>query len=161
MTSAVRLVVCLILVIVACASAEAQGLGGASTIRGVVKDPTGGVMVSVTVEIANPLSGFKRSAVTDATGAFTFSNLPANPYRVSVDAQGFKPFEQDVDVRSSVPIDLTLKLELGGTTVSVSVAGSAGLVERDPSAHTDIDQSLVAKLPLEPTSGISQAITLA
>ena len=34
-------------------------------------------------------------------------------------------------------------------------------MERDPSAHTDIDQSLIAKLPLESSAGLNQVITLA
>src|SRR5206468_6492601 len=36
------------------------------------------------------------------------------------------------------------------------------LVEHDPTAHTDLDQSLIAKLPLESTSlGLNQVITMA
>ena len=46
--------------------ASAQGLGGAGTVQGTVKDPTGGVMQSVEVKITNALSGFSRSATTDA-----------------------------------------------------------------------------------------------
>jgi hypothetical protein len=34
---------------------QAQGLGGAGTIQGTVKDPTGGVMQSVSVSIRNPV----------------------------------------------------------------------------------------------------------
>ena len=36
----------------------AQELGGAGTVQGTVKDPTAGVMQSVEVKIANPVSGF-------------------------------------------------------------------------------------------------------
>ena len=45
-----------------------QGLGGAGTVQGTVKDPTGGVMQAVQVKIANPVSGFTRTAATDAAG---------------------------------------------------------------------------------------------
>ena len=55
--------------------ARAQGLGGAGTVEGTVKDPTGGVVVAVTVDISNPVTGFKRSATTDAAGKFVFRNL--------------------------------------------------------------------------------------
>jgi hypothetical protein len=140
----------------------AQGLGGAGTVQGTVKDPTGGVMVAVTVDLSNPVTGFKRSTTTDAAGKFVFRNLPPNPYHVAVSAQGFAPFERDVDVRSAVPIDLTVPLELAGATSSVEVVGHAeDLLERDPTAHTDIDQSLIAKLPLESSAGLNQVITLA
>src|SRR3979411_3226303 len=71
--------------------ADAQGLGGAGTAEGTVKDPTGGVMVAVTVDISNPVTGFKRSATTEAAGKFVFRNLAPNPYHLEVTAQGFDP----------------------------------------------------------------------
>ena len=37
----------------------AQGLGGAGTVQGTVKDPTGGVMVAVTVDHQQPGDGFQ------------------------------------------------------------------------------------------------------
>src|SRR6476469_4107792 len=92
----------------------AQELGGAGTVQGTVKDPTGGVMQSVEVKIANPVSGFTRTATTDAAGKFTFRNLPPNPYHLTVDAQGFQTLERDVSVRSGVPIDVDLQLALAG-----------------------------------------------
>jgi hypothetical protein len=139
----------------------AQELGGAGTVQGTVKDPTGGVMVAVAVDITNPVSGFKRSTTTDAAGRFVFRNLPPNVYHVAVSAQGFQPLAKDVTVRTAVPIDLDLSLALEGATSSVEVVGHADLLERDPTAHTDIDSSAIARLPLDSSSGLNQVITLA
>jgi hypothetical protein len=143
-------------------SVTAQELGGAGTVQGTVKDPTGGVMQSVEVKISNPVTGFTRTTTTDAAGKFTFRNLPPNPYHISVAAQGFNTLERDVDVRSAVPMDVQLQLALAGTAESVSVVGHAeDLLERDPTAHTDVDQSLIEKLPSEASAGLNQIITLA
>src|SRR5258706_6147294 len=142
--------------------ASAQGLGGAGTVQGTVKDPTGGVMQAGEVRIANPVSGYSRTTTTDTTGKYVFSNLPPNPYHLSVERQGFQPLEKDVDVRSGVPITLDLSLALAGTTATVEVVGHAeDLLERDPTAHTDIDQSLMTRLPIETSGGLNQVITLA
>jgi hypothetical protein len=143
--------------------AFAQGLGGAGTVQGTIKDPTGGVMQAVQVRISNPVSGFSRTASTDAAGHYVFSNLPPNPYHITVDVQGFQTLERDVDVRSGVPITLDLTLALAGATAAVDVVGHAGdLLERDPTAHTDIDQTLIARLPLETSSsGLNQIVTMA
>jgi hypothetical protein len=144
------------------AGARAQGLGGAGTVQGTVKDPTGGVMQAVEVKISNPVSGFTRTTTTDASGKYVFTNLAPNPYHVSVAAQGFKTLERDVDVRSGVPMTVDLALALEGAATTVDVVGHAeDLLERDPTAHTDIDQSLISKLPLESSSGLNQVITLA
>src|SRR3954467_3437762 len=157
-----RVVVALMFLSVVASPTVAQGLGGAGTVQGTVKDPTGGVMQAVQVRISNPVSGFSRTASTDATGKYVFSNLPPNPYHITVQAQGFQTSERDVDVRSGVPITLDLTLALGATT-AVEVVGHAGdLLERDPTAHTDIDQTLIAKLPLETSSsGLNQIVTMA
>src|SRR5215470_8673797 len=92
-----------------CVSASfvsAQGLGGAGTLQGTVKDPTGGVMQSVVVKITSALSGFSRSVTTDAMGRYAFSNLAPNSYHISVEVQGFEPLVRDVDVRTGVPVTL-------------------------------------------------------
>ena len=155
----------IVLVCVSCISAGvvvAQGLGGAGTIQGTVKDPTGGVMQAVDVKIANPVSGFTRTVTTDAGGKYVFGNLPPNSYHISVEAQGFQRLERDVEVRTAVPITLDLALALVSATTSVEVVGhTEDLLERDPTAHIDIDQSRVAKMPLESSSGLNQIITLA
>jgi len=142
-------------------AAHGQGLGGAGTVQGTVKDPTGGVMQAVEVRISNPVSGFSRTATTDAAGKYVFSNLPQNPYHLTVEAQGFKSIERDVDVRSAVPIQLDLTLDVG-VTEAVSVVGhSEDLIERDPTAHTDIDTSRIDKMAIETSAGLNQVITLA
>src|SRR6202030_2415406 len=110
------------------------------------KAPTGGVMLAVTVDISNPVTGFKRSSTTDVAGKFVFGNLAPNPYHLEVTAQGFDPLTRDIDVRSAVPIDLDLSLQLAGTTASVDVVGKAqDLTERDPTAHTDVDRNVIDK----------------
>ena len=144
------------------AGVSAQGLGGAGTVQGTVKDPTGGVMQAVDVKISNAVSGFARTTTTDAAGKFVFGNLPPNSYHVSIEAQGFNAFERDVNVRSGVPIAFDISLTLAGASSTVEVVGHAeDLTERDPTAHTDIDQSMMSKLPLESSSGLNQVITLA
>ena len=82
---------------------------------------------------------------------------------MSVEVEGFQTLERDVDVRSGVPITLDLTLALASATAAVDVVGHAeDLLERDPTAHTDIDQSLIARLPIETSSGgLNQVVMLA
>ena len=78
-------------------------------------------------------------------------------------AQGFQAVERDVDVRTGVPITMDLQPPLAVATSSVQVVGhNEDLLERSPTAHTDIDQTLIAKLPVEASSGgLNQIVTLA
>ena len=140
---------------------HAQALGGAGTLMGTVKDATGGVQVGATVSLSNPVAGFKREATTDQAGQFVFRNLPPNPYHLAIAMANFQTLVKDVDVSSAVPVDLgSLTLALGAASTSVEV-DATNLVENTPLAHTDIDQSVVSKLPVEAQSGLNQAITLA
>ena len=82
--------------------------------HGTVADPTGAVVANAAVEIRNPVSGFSRTAITDTGGKFTIPNVPFNPYHVAVNGQGFSPYADDVDVRSVVPVNLSIVLQVKG-----------------------------------------------
>ncbi len=90
-----------LLVFILALAALAQS-GGSSTVTGTILDPSGAVVPGATVEIHNPVSGFDRSATTDSKGSFTIANVPFNPYHLSVNADGFASYAQDIDVRSVV-----------------------------------------------------------
>ncbi|HEY6370736.1 MAG TPA: TonB-dependent receptor [Candidatus Sulfotelmatobacter sp.] len=137
-------------------------VGHAQSITGTVLDPTGAVVASATVEIHNPVSRYDRSTRTDATGKFSFTNVPFNPYHLQVTASGFAPFAQDVEVRSSIPSDIPIKLQVAGSATTVTVEAGADLVENDPISHTDVDKNLFDKMPLESqSSSLSSLVTLA
>src|SRR6516162_11177843 len=74
------------------------------TIEGTVVDPTGGVILGATVELDNPVTGFKQTTMTDSSGVFRFTNIPFNNYHVQVTQDGFTPASQDVSVRTSVTV---------------------------------------------------------
>src|ERR1700756_2363524 len=67
------------------------------TIQGTVVDPSGGVVVGATVEMQNPLSGYRQTTTTDSAGMFRFNNVPFNMYHVQVTQTGFGPAAQDVN----------------------------------------------------------------
>jgi len=142
--------------------ANAQS-GNSTSITGTVLDPSGAVVVNAGVEVRNPVSGYSRSAVTDAAGRFTIPNVPFNPYHVTVTGQGFSPYAQDVDVKSSVPISLSINLKVTGSSEVVTVESSAeDLLENTSTFHTDVDRGLFDKLPLESqSSSLSSLVTLA
>jgi hypothetical protein len=141
--------------------AGAQSAGNSGSIHGSITDPTGAVVPNATVQIRNPVSGFERSTTTNESGTFQFSNIPFNPYHLSVTAAGFAAYAKDVEARSAVPVNLPITLQVQGSTTQVTVEGAGDLIENDPTFHTDVDKSLFDKLPLESsTSQISSLVTL-
>jgi hypothetical protein len=136
-----------------------QQLGGAGTIKGTVSDPTGAVLPGASITIHNPVTGLQRNAVSDSAGNFIFQNVPPNPYHLTVTAPGFQNLNQDVDVRSSVPIVLNVKLQVGESNTSITITESADLLETEPTQHTDISQQALNLMPLQRTaSGLSDLL---
>ncbi|HEY2364503.1 MAG TPA: carboxypeptidase regulatory-like domain-containing protein, partial [Candidatus Angelobacter sp.] len=144
-----------------CYQASAQ-TSNSGTIQGVVTDPSNAVIAGAKVEIHNPVSGYDRTVTTDGTGRFSVPNVPFNPYHLTVTGKGFAPYSEDVDVRSIVPLNLSVGLKVTGSTETVTVeAGGADLVESDTTFHTDVDRDLFDKVPLESaSSSVSSLVTL-
>jgi len=141
----------------------AYAQSNSASLNGTVLDPSGAVVANATVEINNPVSHFDRSTMTDSAGRFSFPNVPFNPYHFSVTGAGFTPYTQDVELRSAVPLDIKINLQVAGSSESVTVeASGADLLENDPTFHTDVDRGLFDKLPLESqSSSVSSLVTLA
>jgi hypothetical protein len=141
--------------------ASAQ-LGNSGSIEGVVKDASGGVVAGAKVEVSNPVSGFRREIITGSDGSFRITNVPFNPYHTIVSAAGFASYTQDVDVRSTVPTTLQITLKVGESATSITVeAGGGDLVETESTFHTDVDQKIIDRLPLESaSSSLTSLVTL-
>ncbi len=62
-------------------------------------------------------------------------------------------------LRSRQPLQITLKVEGGSSTITVE--GGGDLLENDSTFHTDVDRALFEKLPLESqSSSLSSLVTL-
>jgi hypothetical protein len=140
-------------------SAPAQS-GNAGAVRGTVTDPSGAVIPNATVHLTNETSGLDRTVSTDALGQFVFSNVPFNPYLITVSANGFAALSQNVLIRSVVGINLKVILQIAGASQTVTVEAQGDLVETDPTFHTDVDRDLFIKVPMESqSSSLSSLVT--
>jgi hypothetical protein len=137
-------------------------VGNSGSIEGVVKDPSGSAVAGASIEISNPVSGFRRELTTSDDGAFRITNVPFNSYHMVITAPGFASYTQDIDVRSSVPTSVQIALKIGTANTSVTVEGEGSdLVENESTFHTDVDRGLFERLPLESaSSSVTSLITL-
>ncbi|MGD0509894.1 MAG: TonB-dependent receptor, partial [Terriglobales bacterium] len=141
--------------------AYAQSGGSSGSINGAVLDPSGAVVANATVEIHQAVSGYDRTTTTNSKGNFSFTNVPFNPYHMTVKATGFAQYAQDVETRSVVPVSIKINLQVSGSSTTVTVESAGDLVENDPTFHSDIDKELFDRLPLESaSSSLSSLVTL-
>jgi hypothetical protein len=128
--------------------ALAQGAGSSGTISGKILDPSGAVVPGATVAITNPVSGYNVSTKSGSNGQYVFHNVPFNNYHLTAEHSGFQAAILVITVRSAVPLTSDLSLRISSNE-TVTVEEHSDLVENEPTAHTDIDRKLYAKLPTE------------
>ena len=130
------------------------------TLSGQVTDPSGALIAGAKVRLANAVTGFEQTSVTDTSGNFRFNSVPVNNYTLEVTAAGFNAVQQNVEVRNSVPVVANIALSIASEATTVTVQASAAAVETDTAAHQDVDSSAFSKLPVfSPGVGLSDAIT--
>jgi outer membrane receptor protein involved in Fe transport len=91
------------------------------TIHLTVKDPSGAGM-NATGILKNPAVEVSRAFRTDATGAFTFDNLPFGDYQLEVTGTGFTPQTLQIHLQSAT-VSETVTLALSSGRYAVEVVG--------------------------------------
>src|SRR6266699_601354 len=120
------------------------------TILGTVKDPSGAVVLGVTITAQNVDNGASRSISTDETGAYRLAALPVGHYDLRVESPGFKSTTQKglvLDIGEEAGLNFTL--EVGTTLQEVVVTGEAPLVNTTTASLGGVvSEKKVAELPL-------------
>jgi len=107
-------------------SARAQRVRG--ELRLEVHDPRGTALAS-DGELVSEANGFRRTFATGPDGRYVAQDLPFGVYRLSLQAEGFAPWSDLVEIRSEVPVLVALALGVAPVTTQVQVNDSATLVD--------------------------------
>jgi len=107
-------------------TARAQRLRG--ELRLEVHDPHG-VAVSSAGELVSEANGVRRAFVAGPEGRYVAQDLFFGVYRLSLHAEGFAPWSNLVEIRSEVPVRVTVTLGVAPVTTQVQVNDSATLVD--------------------------------
>lgn len=99
-------------------------------IRLTVRDPKGGPLVAQ-VELVSEANQVRRSFSTNPNGNSIATELPFGAYHLQVSHQGFLPVEQIIEVRSEIPVSVTLTLGLAPVRSRINVRDSATLVDSE------------------------------
>ncbi len=120
------------------------------TITGIVTDPSGSAVPGAQIAVKQTLTGLTRTLSTGADGAFLFPLMPVGTYEISVEAQGFRRFEQrGITLQVNAVANLPVTLQIGTLTESVSVQADAAMVEtRSGTIKGVVDQQRIVELPL-------------
>ncbi|HMO81461.1 MAG TPA: carboxypeptidase regulatory-like domain-containing protein [Pyrinomonadaceae bacterium] len=137
-----------------CVMAFAQGT--TSRVVGTVTDNTGAVVAGATVILTNDATNVSLTTTTGNTGLYVFDLVQPGSYTVTVEREGFRRF---VSTRNTVlvnqPATVNARLEIGDVEATVSVEGSATLVQTSSSGNLGgtVEQRTIESLPIVGTRG--------
>src|SRR6516162_4054354 len=84
------------------------------TLTGVVRDPSGAVIVNASVRLTNDQTGESRTVNSDSIGAYRFDALTPGSYVLEVESSGFQKFNaKDVKVVASTAQSFDVALQAG------------------------------------------------
>lgn len=128
-------------------TADAQAVYG--SIFGTVTDAAGSVVANAKITVTDVSKGTTSTAVTNDTGAYRVQHLIPDTYSVAAEAPGFsKTVTDNVVVFADTAPEVDVHLAVGAVSNSVTVTGSAGLLETDRAeVSTILDERAVENLP--------------
>jgi hypothetical protein len=120
-----------------------------ASIRGTVTDPQSGVVAGAMVTLENTGTGQKLVSTSDTNGIYDFNALPPSPYRLTVEAQGFKTkVLEHVAIIPEQPNALDLQLEVGEIEQTVTVSGTTeGLDTETATLSGTISSNQIQHMP--------------
>src|SRR5262245_34297707 len=147
---AVVTVIFAIVVLTSLWALPAYGQSDRGAITGTVTDSSGAIIIGAKVTITNLNSGETRVAATTAEGYFTFPELPANLYRLMVEAKGFKiAVVENIQIGVQTTRRADVRLVAGEVSESVTVSAGASLIQIDtPVKQLNVTEQQVRELPL-------------
>lgn len=111
------------------------GLGAqsdTSAVAGFVRDASEAVVPKAKVVIRNEATGLERRAETSGSGYFAISSVPSGFYRITVEAEGFRRYEEtNRKIDPNITATANIVLQVGSVQESISVVASGAEVQSE------------------------------
>jgi hypothetical protein len=129
-------------------SAYAQVLYG--SIVGTVLDASGSVVPGATTKIVNTSTGQSREVTSTETGTYSFADVLAGSYTVTISAQGFRAAQTtNVPVTINTVVRVDVQLQVGSLTDTVTVSAETATIQADKAdLHVALGVAELSQLPL-------------
>ncbi len=140
----------LILAMLGAAFSAALAQSPTATITGIVRDPQGAVIPGVEVVATGVETRRKTVHTTNENGLFSLRQLPIGQYVVEAEKSGFRRFvRQGLVLTTGQNLELDIALQVGVVSESITVSGSATLLEtRTSDVAQLVEARAVEDLPL-------------
>ena len=123
---------------------------GSSALNGTITDPAGAVVPNSKIILTAVSTGYTRTAVTNSSGLYSFSELTPGLYSLTVDAPGFQLSKVPrVQLFVGQTMIQNVHLQVGSATQNVTVSAAAPLLTQSSGeVGTVIEQKTISEMPL-------------
>jgi hypothetical protein len=120
-----------------------------STLLGVVRDTSGGVLPGVSITVKQLRTNASRTVVSGADGNFVIPFLAVGDYEVTGELSGFQSTVRRISLEVDQRMRVDLTLQIGGIVENTTVVGESPLVETSSSDIGNVvDNKRIVELPL-------------
>jgi hypothetical protein len=125
------------------------GQSAIATLHGSVEDEQGAMIKGAKLILRDPARGFERESLSDASGAFSFAQVPPSTYELQVENSGFASarFER-LTLNANDQRSLRIRLKVAQRGETVTVTEEAPLVTESPAVATSVDRKFIENQPL-------------
>src|SRR5437588_8160457 len=122
----------------------------AGRIVGTIRDSQGAVIPNASVSAKNLESGAERTILSDASGGFNITSIPAGSYEVTASAPGFqKEVRSGVTLTVGAALRVDFTLSIGVAQEQIVVTGEAPQVDTTTSTMSGlVAETTIRQLPL-------------
>ena len=132
----------------------------AGSISGLITDTSGAVIPGVSLEVTDIDRNVSFETSTNEAGFYVVTPLPPGRYRIVAESEGFRRYIlEPFPIVTQQKAGLDIELEIGEVTESITVAGTAQLIEATNSTLSGVVQNReITDLPLNGRNIYSLAV---
>jgi hypothetical protein len=126
------------------------GQSATTSLRGVVKDPSGALVSGATITLNDNSTGKSYSTTANSTGLYEFPQIFPAKYSIKASAVGFGDQIKTAELLVDQPATIDFTLSVQSSTVTVDVSASAQTLNTsDASLGNSADSAEIQALPSE------------
>lgn len=127
-----------------------------TSLRGVVKDPSGALIPNATVTITDKSVDKTLTAQTNASGGYEFLQIAPAHYLITVTAQGLGAQSKTAELLVNQPATINFTLTIQASSVTVDVSASAQTLNTtDASMGNSVGNEMIQSLPMDGRDPVS------
>ena len=127
-----------------------------TSLRGVIRDPSGANVQNATVDLVNPATGASYHTISNSSGLYVFPLVDPASYRITVTSSGFAAQTATVDLLVGQPATVNFSLSVQAATVNVEVSAAGQLLNStDNSISNSVGNTTIQALPMDARNPIS------